>query len=332
MYGCIDVSSATNPHSTPDSSHFAGNMGVAGLFPALSACTQQVHITEYRGKRVAVDSYVWLHKAVLTCAADLCLNVPTSKYVDYFVARVQDLIQAGVIPVLVFDGDRLPAKQEEETRRKTTRLRCLSNAIQCRQEGNKKEAERLFAQAVDVTPQLAHAVQCAISNLGIEILVAPYEADAQLTFLARNGHVDAVISEDSDLLVYGCPEVLFKYESVSGTCDRIVERDLASCMSLPSDTDADFLKHVAVLTGCDYCPGVPGIGIKKSVDALKNGGGYVGAVTTLRAQGRALNDDDVHRMNLLLLYAVKMHARSSKTVFQRICLRIQHPPANCKRR
>jgi 5'-3' exonuclease len=90
-------------------------------------------------------------------------------------------------------------------------------------------------------------VQCAISHLGIEILVAPYEADAQLTLLARNGHVAAVISEYSDLLVYGCPEVLFKYNSVLGKCDRIFERDLASCMSLPSDADADFLKHVAVL-------------------------------------------------------------------------------------
>jgi len=147
------------PILTPDSSHFAGNMGVAGLLPALSACTQQVHITEYRGKRVAVDSYVWLHKAVLMCAADLCMNVPTSKYVNYFVARVQDLIQAGVIPVLVFDGDRLPAKQEEEARRKTTRLqRCLSNASLCMQEGKKNEAERFFAQAVDVTPGIPNSV------------------------------------------------------------------------------------------------------------------------------------------------------------------------------
>jgi exonuclease-1 len=230
------------------------------------------------------------------------LNVPTRKYVDYFVARVQALVQAGVIPVLVFDGDKLPAKQEEETRRNTTRMRCLLNASQFMQEGKKTEADRLFAQAVDVTPQLAHAVQCAIYDLGIDILVAPYEADAQLTFLARNGHVDAVISEDSDLLVYGCPEVLFKYNSASGTCDRILGRDLASCMSLPSDADADFLKHVAVLTGCDYCPGVSGIGIKKSVEALKTyGGGYVGAVNALRAQGRVITDDDVHRMKLGIL-------------------------------
>ncbi len=42
---------------------------------------------------------------------------------------------------------------------------------------------------------------------GVEFIVAPYEADAQLAYLAISGDVDAVITEDSDLLAYGCPKV-----------------------------------------------------------------------------------------------------------------------------
>lgn len=42
-------------------------------------------------------------------------------------------------------------------------------------------------------------------------MVAPYEADAQLAYLsgleAVKGGVVAVISEDSDLIAYGCPAV-----------------------------------------------------------------------------------------------------------------------------
>ncbi len=41
--------------------------------------------------------------------------------------------------------------------------------------------------------------------------MAPYEADAQLAWLAKldslMGGVSAVISEDSDLIAYGCPVV-----------------------------------------------------------------------------------------------------------------------------
>ena len=40
--------------------------------------------------------------------------------------------------------------------------------------------------------------------------MAPYEADAQMAFLAINGKVDAVLTEDSDLLPYGCPRVSTK--------------------------------------------------------------------------------------------------------------------------
>lgn len=45
----------------------------------------------------------------------------------------------------------------------------------------------------------------------IEFVVAPYEADAQLAYLsaleADKGGISAVITEDSDLVAYGCPTV-----------------------------------------------------------------------------------------------------------------------------
>ena len=45
----------------------------------------------------------------------------------------------------------------------------------------------------------------ALKHRSVEYIVAPYEADAQMAYLARNGLVDAVLTEDSDLLCYGCP-------------------------------------------------------------------------------------------------------------------------------
>jgi exonuclease-1 len=48
---------------------------------------------------------------------------------------------------------------------------------------------------------------------GVEFIVAPYEADAQLAFLSLNKIVDAVITEDSDLIVFGCSRVLFCFSS-----------------------------------------------------------------------------------------------------------------------
>lgn len=44
-------------------------------------------------------------------------------------------------------------------------------------------------------------------SAGVECIVAPYEADSQLAYLSKEGIVDLVITEDSDLLVFGCRKV-----------------------------------------------------------------------------------------------------------------------------
>jgi 5'-3' exonuclease len=230
------------------------------------------------------------------------MNVPTSKYVKYFMNRVQELLAAGIVPVLVFDGGKLPAKVDEEESRQKKRTHSLAIASNLMREGNRTAAAEHFAKAVDVTPQLAHTVQAAAALIGVEILVAPYEADAQLAFLSLNGFVDAVISEDSDLLVYGCPEVLFKFDSASGMCERILQRDVAGCLGFPANANCDFLKHVALLNGCDYCPGVNNVGIKKAIDLLRElGGDSLVAVNTLRSQGFWIDNKDVQLMRLGIL-------------------------------
>ena len=41
----------------------------------------------------------------------------------------------------------------------------------------------------------------------MQYLVVSFEADPQLSYLNLNGFADFVITEDSDLLVYGCKQV-----------------------------------------------------------------------------------------------------------------------------
>jgi exonuclease-1 len=48
---------------------------------------------------------------------------------------------------------------------------------------------------------------------GVKSIVAPYEADAQLAYLSKNNFVDAVVTEDSDLLAFGCRKVFFPFDS-----------------------------------------------------------------------------------------------------------------------
>lgn len=75
------------------------------------------------------------------------------------------------------------------------------------QQGKKKEAWECFTKSVDITPEMSREFIKVLRKKKIDYVVAPYEADAQLAYLAKSGIVDFVITEDSDLVLFGCPKV-----------------------------------------------------------------------------------------------------------------------------
>ncbi|KAF5204915.1 Exonuclease [Thalictrum thalictroides] len=118
--------------------------------------------------------------------------------------RVNLLRYHGVRPILVFDGGYLPMKSEEEIKRSRSRKENLQRAVEHESLGNSKAAYEYYQKAVDISPSVAYEL---IQKENIDYVVAPYEADAQMTFLALSKNVDAVITEDSDLIPFGCPRV-----------------------------------------------------------------------------------------------------------------------------
>jgi 5'-3' exonuclease len=118
----------------------------------------------------------------------------------------------GVVPLLVFDGDRLPAKSSEEAERRERRAARQAAGRAHLAAGNRSAAEAAFQSAIDITPAMAREVMDGLAAEGFDFLVAPFEADAQLAHLARTGAVDIVATEDSDLAAYGAPVILFKLD------------------------------------------------------------------------------------------------------------------------
>lgn len=57
------------------------------------------------------------------------------------------------------------------------------------------------------SPLLTWSLWKVLKQENVCNVVAPYEADAQMNFLAISRQVDAVITEDSDLITFGCPRV-----------------------------------------------------------------------------------------------------------------------------
>ena len=82
--------------------------------------------------------------------------------------------------------------------------------------------------------------------------MAPYEADAQLAYLERIKYVDMVMTEDSDLLAYGCQTVLYKFEN-EGYLDEINLKNLPNCRDFNfKGFSQDTFLIFCILCGCDY--------------------------------------------------------------------------------
>lgn len=244
-------------------------MGISGLLPLVKeAINHSAHIRNYSGKRVAVDGYAWLHKAVFTCAVELAKGQPTDKWIGHMMSLLKVLLDHQIHTTLVFDGADLPAKQGTEDSRALKRQTALSRAQMLEKEGKSAEAYTSYSQAVDVSPFMAaHFIRVLrASHPQVQVLVAPFEADAQLSYLIRQGHVDAIISEDSDCIPYGCENIIFKL-SRDGSCSSLCLSDLQSTFIKGFDLrkfDKDMLQILCTAAGCDYLNSVKNFGIKKA--------------------------------------------------------------------
>eukprot|EP01117_Protostelium_nocturnum_P012014 TRINITY_DN4399_c0_g1_i1.p1 TRINITY_DN4399_c0_g1~~TRINITY_DN4399_c0_g1_i1.p1 ORF type:complete len:529 (-),score=159.28 TRINITY_DN4399_c0_g1_i1:1036-2622(-) len=244
-------------------------MGISGLLPLLSSITTDVHLHELKGLTAAVDIYCWLHRGAYGCSSELCQNIPTDGYINYCMKRLKSLIDNGITPIVVFDGGPLPIKQSTEKDRKKNREENKAKGLALIREGNVAAARDAFVKAVDITPFMAYRLIKALRRENIQFVVAPYEADAQLAFLSIRGIVDFVISEDSDLLAYGCKRVLFKLNNEGqGKEIQLCNLGSNSNPSLANFTQQMF-RQVCILSGCDYLSSLPGLGIKKAHELIK---------------------------------------------------------------
>ncbi|XP_048212852.1 exonuclease 1 isoform X1 [Perognathus longimembris pacificus] len=203
-------------------------MGIQGLLQFIKEASEPVHVRKYKGQVVAVDTYCWLHKGAIACAEKLAKGEPTDR------------------------------------RRQANLLK----GKQLLREGKVSEARECFTRAINITHSMAHKVIKAARSQGVDCLVAPYEADAQLAYLNKAGIVQAVITEDSDLLAFGCKKVILKMDQF-GNGLEIDQARLGMCRQLGDIFTEEKFRYMCILSGCDYLSSLRGIGLTKACKVLR---------------------------------------------------------------
>jgi exonuclease-1 len=183
--------------------------------------------------------------------------------------RVRMLIHFGVTPYIIFDGDNLPSKAGTEKGRRDRRKEGKRLGMELLKMGKVSQAHLELQKAVDVTPEMARMFIEELKQHNIQYIVAPYEADSQMAYMERKGIIDGVLSEDSDLLVFGVKCLITKLDKY-GDCVEVNRNHFTACreVSFVGWSDADF-RRMAILSGCDYLPGIGGLGLKTAHRMLR---------------------------------------------------------------
>jgi hypothetical protein len=107
----------------------------------------------------------------------------------------------------------------------------------------------------------------------LDVLCIPWvtgtgEAEATASYMCKEGIVDAVLTDDTDVIAYGCPIFLHKINLVEHTCMRIQYETILEITGMTSKQCLDF----CILCGTDYNQNLPGIGNERAYKMIKQHG------------------------------------------------------------
>ena len=167
------------------------------------------------------------------------------KYTKYMIDRCSELLTFAHIDkiYLVFDGKRVPLKSSTNASRESKRQANLREARRLMACGRRSEAHEKYRMCVKGNETMARVVAAKVQekwgrddsgtndNVRVKCVWSPYEADSQLAKLCVDGWAHAVVTEDSDLLLYSA--VTHKPFPIIYKLDRKVRR---TCFFLLSNT------------------------------------------------------------------------------------------------
>lgn len=244
---------------------------------------EEIELGSLAGKVIAVDSSLFLYQFLSTIRQrdgtplmDAKGRV-TSHLIGLF-NRTISLMEKGLKLVYVFDGKPPELKMKEKERRNNLKIEAEKKYTIAAKEGDEIEMKKYASRTSRLTREMVDEAKELVSALGLPVVQAPSEGEAQAAFLVNNNDAFAVASQDADAFLFGATRVVrnlaitgkrkmpgkFSYDKVN---PEIVElKDVLNSLGI----DQDQLIVLSMLVGTDYnIGGIKGIGPKKALGLVK---------------------------------------------------------------
>jgi flap endonuclease-1 len=191
--------------------------------------------------------------------------------------RMANFLEKGIKPVYVFDGKPAELKAATIDERRKIRDTAGERWKEALERGDEAEAYKQARSSTRVDKTIIETSKELLGLMGIPIVQAPGEGEAQASYMVMKGEARYVVSQDYDTLLFGAP-TLVRNLTVSGkrkirgrqitvSPERIVLADTLAGLQISREQ----LIEIGILVGTDFNPGVEGVGAKTGLKLVLKG-------------------------------------------------------------
>jgi flap endonuclease-1 len=257
---------------------------------------QSLTLEDLRRKRLAVDTngelYQFLALIRLRDGSPLrdSHGRITSHLSGLFYRTTRLMTDYGLELVFVFDGKPPVLKLEEIARRRSIKERYDAEHALAIEAGDLAKAYSKATMTSRLTRDMTDEARELLKLMGLPVIQAPSEGEAQASHMARRSSVWAAASKDYDCLLFGAPRLL-RFLTISGKeflpskgAFRAITPELIEASTLLGHygLTREQLIDVAILIGTDFNDGVKGIGPKKALKLVAEFGSIDSMPTDIR--------------------------------------------------
>jgi len=247
---------------------------------------EEISLDNLFNKKIVVDSYNQLYQFLTTIrqrdGAPLMdsQNRITSHLTGLF-SRTTNLIDKNIQLAFVFDGKPPKLKQEERERRKDVKKDAEKKYKIAADKEDIDEMKKYASRTSRLTEKMVEEAKELISALGLPVIQAPSEGEAQAAYMVKKGEFFGLASQDIDGLLFSTPN-LIRNISVAGkrkkTNTLAYETIKPEMINLSKNLNKLGIDHnqlivLGILVGTDYnIGGVKKIGPKNALKLVKQFG------------------------------------------------------------
>ena len=241
---------------------------------------REVELKSLHGRKIAIDASMAIYQFLIAVRAggpnqqsfQLTNDKgETTSHIQGMFNRTVRYMQEGIKPVFVFDGKPPQLKSGELVKRREKREKAQAALKVAAEEGDADEHNKQSKRLVRAGQKENDDCQRLLRLMGVPVVLAPCEAEAQAAALAKNGAVYATATEDMDALTFQTPVLLRKMNFVSGNKPTIQSMNYAKAVEGLGLTHAQFV-DLCILLGCDYCDTIKGVGPKTALKLIREHG------------------------------------------------------------